>query len=119
MPSSRPTDYGRRLVHDRLGVPEDRIYVCRPGAPSWTSLGQAPNVPSDGLLLFVGTLEPRKNIGTLLDAYEVLLAAAVACPRCVLAGRATAQARQWLARIDAPRSPAACDTRGYVADERT
>ena len=67
------TDYGRRLVRDRLGVPEERIYVCRPGAPSWKSIGQAPNVPRDGYLLFVGTLEPRKNIGTLLDAYEVLL----------------------------------------------
>ena len=26
--------------------------------------------PGDGYVLFLGTLEPRKNVGALLDAYE-------------------------------------------------
>jgi glycosyltransferase involved in cell wall biosynthesis len=53
-----------------LGVPRDHIAVCPPGAPDWTPRGAA---PKDGYVLFFGTLEPRKNIGGLLDAYELLL----------------------------------------------
>ena len=111
------TDYGRRLVRDRLGVPEDRIYVCRPGAPSWKSIGQAPNVPRDGYLLFVGTLETRKNIGKLLDAYQVLLARVPSPPTLLIAGRATAQACEWLSRIEAPPLAGRVRYTGYVADE--
>jgi glycosyltransferase involved in cell wall biosynthesis len=111
------TDYGRRLVHTRLGVPEDRIYVCRPGAPSWKSIGQAPNIPRDGYLLFVGTLETRKNIGKLLDAYQILLARVPSPPTLLIAGRATAQAREWLARIEAPPLAGRVRYSGYVADE--
>jgi len=29
--------------------------------------------PANGYILFFGTLEPRKNVGGLLDAYERLL----------------------------------------------
>jgi glycosyltransferase involved in cell wall biosynthesis len=111
------TDYGKRLVRDRLRVPEDRIYVCRPGAPSWKSIGQAPNVPRDGYLLFVGTLETRKNIGKLLDAYQVLLARVPSPPTLLIAGRATAQARKWLSRIEAPPLAGRVRYTGYVADE--
>ena len=111
------TDYGKRLVRDRLGVPEDRIYVCRPGAPSWKSIGQAPNVPRDGYLLFVGTLETRKNVGKLLDAYQVLLARVPSPPTLLIAGRATAQACEWLSRIEAPPLAGRERYTGYVADE--
>ena len=30
-------------------------------------------MPRDGYVLFLGTLEPRKNLGVLLDAYAALL----------------------------------------------
>ncbi|HEY5619693.1 MAG TPA: glycosyltransferase family 1 protein [Vicinamibacterales bacterium] len=111
------THHGKRLIAARLGVPEERIYVCPPGAPSWTSLGQAPNVPHDGYLLFIGTLEPRKNVGGLLDAYEVLLGRMRAAPMLVIAGRATAAAHEWLSRIDRPPLAGQVRYHGYVADE--
>ena len=40
-------------------------------------------------MLFFGTLEPRKNVGGLLDAYERLLAPATPtiCRELVLAGQ--------------------------------
>ena len=60
-------------MSDTFGVGEEKIYVCSPGPPVWRSLGRKPNVPGGGSILFVGTLEPRKNIGALLDAYETLL----------------------------------------------
>jgi glycosyltransferase involved in cell wall biosynthesis len=108
------TEHGKRLVIDQLGVARERIYVCRPGAPRWKTLGGKPNVPRDGYLLFVGTLEARKNIGALLDAYALLLQRMPSAPPLVLAGRATPDAAGWLARLE--RAPLAGHARhlGYV-----
>jgi glycosyltransferase involved in cell wall biosynthesis len=85
-----------------LGVPRDRIAVCPPGPPGWTARAAA---PKDGYVLFFGTLEPRKNVGALLDAYELLIngAGSHGLPELVLAGKATDEARPWLARVE--RSP--------------
>ena len=112
------TQYGRRQIVERLGVAPDRIYICPPGAPAWRTLGHAPNVPVNGCILFVGTLEPRKNVGALLDAYERLLAKRPATPPLVLAGGATAAAADWLARLE--RAPLAGHVThlGYVPDAR-
>jgi glycosyltransferase involved in cell wall biosynthesis len=110
------TAYGKRIVSDRLGVPADRIYVCPPGAPSWQTLGRSPNVPRDGCLLFLGTLEPRKNIGALLDAYSMLVRRLPTAPPLVLAGRRTAAAHEWMARINQPPLAGRVRYVGYVAD---
>ena len=113
------THHGKHLVSSLLGVPDDRVYVCPPGAPQWRTLGHRPNVPVDGYVLFLGTLEPRKNIGALLDAYALLLQRKRPVPPLVLAGRATPEAGAWLSRIRQP--PLAGHVRhvGYVdADER-
>ena len=85
-----------------LGVPRDHMVVCPPGAPDWTPRS-AP--PRSGYVLFIGTLEPRKNIGGLLDAYERFLSTRgfqPNVPDLVLAGRGTPQARPWLERIALP-----------------
>jgi glycosyltransferase involved in cell wall biosynthesis len=110
------TAYGKRIVSDRLSVPEDRIYVCPPGAPSWQMLGRSPNVPRDGCLLFLGTLEPRKNVGGLLDAYSVLVRRLPGAPPLVLAGRPTAAADEWMGRIHQPPLAGRVRYIGYVAD---
>ena len=65
-----PSAFTAAEVERRLGVPRDRIAVCPPGAPDWTPRAAA---PKDGYVLFFGTLEPRKNVGGLLDAYERLV----------------------------------------------
>jgi glycosyltransferase involved in cell wall biosynthesis len=110
------TQHGRALVSQQLGVDASRVYVCPPGAPRWRSLGGGPNVPGDGYVLFVGTLEPRKNIGMLLDAYALLLNRGVRVPPLVLAGRATADAAPWLVRVSAPPLAGVVTHRGYVPD---
>jgi glycosyltransferase involved in cell wall biosynthesis len=112
-----------REVQRQLGVPAERISVCPPGAPEWTSRA---NHPKPGYVLFLGTLEPRKNVGGLLDAYERLLgttagqSAAGRVPELVLAGNATEASRDWLDRL--ARAPLAGHVRhiGYVqpADRR-
>jgi len=102
-------------VERRLGVARERIAICPPGAPRWTPRAAA---PKDGYVLFFGTLEPRKNVGGLLDAYERLIAAEAEAghqvPQLVLAGRATDAAAPWLERI--ARAPLAGKVRhvGYV-----
>jgi glycosyltransferase involved in cell wall biosynthesis len=57
-------------VERRFGVARERIAICPGGAPDWTPR-ESP--AKDGYLLFFGTLEARKNVGALLDAYERLL----------------------------------------------
>lgn len=111
------TEYGKRLVTGSLGVDSARIYVCPAGAPTWKTLGHVPNVPTDGYFLFIGTLEPRKNLGALLDAYQALRDRMPGAPSLVVAGRATPAASQWLARMEHP--PLAGHVRyvGYVPDE--
>lgn len=111
------TQYGRRLVMDTFGVGSDRVYVCPPGAPSWRELGSAPRVPREGCILFVGTLEPRKNVGALLDAYTLLLTNGRATPPLVLAGGATPESAEWLRRIERPPLAGHVRYLGYVADE--
>ena len=113
-----PSQYTATLVEATFGVPSGRVHVCAPGPPTWETLGAGPNVPRDGYVLFVGTLEPRKNIGALLDAFERLLrhsrGVAGGVPDLVLAGRAGADASDWLER--AARAPLAGHVRhlGYV-----
>jgi glycosyltransferase involved in cell wall biosynthesis len=92
------SQFTAREVERLLEVPPDRISVCSPGAPAWTPRRAEPGAA--GYVLFFGTLEPRKNVGTLLDAYARLAARRHDLPPLVLAGRATAAARAWLEQID-------------------
>lgn len=110
-----PSQYTATLITSMLGVPAERVHVCPPGPPTWSGLGRGPHVPANGYILFIGTLEPRKNVGALLDAYERLLGRGGTVPDLVLAGRTTAAATGWLERIG--RAPLAGRVRhlGYVA----
>lgn len=73
-------------------VPKEKIEVIYEGAPS------APPALEDGLLdrfglrtsepyfLFIGTIEPRKNLATLLSAYRLLCQKHTNAPRLIFAG---------------------------------
>lgn len=122
-----PSRFTAGEVIRRLQVEECRVSVCRPGAPDWSPRAA---MPPDGYILFFGTLEPRKNIGALLDAYERLAASRgpgtgaagrrKPLPPLLLAGRATRQARAWLDRIARPPLAGLVRHRGYAdpADRR-
>ena len=110
------TQHGKDLLRTTWDIEPDRIYVCGPGAPVWRSLGQTTTQPVDGVILFVGTLEPRKNVGALLDAYETLLGRVADAPGLVLAGQATAAAAPWLARIRHAPLAGKVTHLGYVPD---
>lgn len=114
-----PSQFTAVEVERQLGVPADRIAVCSPGAPDWTARA---SIPADGYVLFLGTLEPRKNVGTLLDAYELLLARTSArpskpasrLPDLVLAGKGAPESRPWLERIQRPPLAGRVRHIGYV-----
>jgi len=103
-------------VEREFGVARDRLAVCPPGAPPWPAR-QSP--PLDGYVLFVGTLEPRKNIPGLLDAYQEIVERRIAAPELRLAGNATPEAAPWLARLE--RAPLKGVVRhvGYVDPRNT
>jgi glycosyltransferase involved in cell wall biosynthesis len=102
-------------VERRLGVPRDRIVVCSPGAPPWPA---RPAARVDGPILFMGTLEPRKNVDGLLRGYKALLSAAPGAPPLWLAGGATAAATPWLREIQQPPLAGRVEHLGYIAADR-
>lgn len=103
-------------VETRLGVPAARISLCLPGAPSWTAREAEP--AAGGCILFVGSLEPRKNLDLLLDAYERLLHRQPDAPRLVLAGRMTPAGAGIVERAREPVFRGRVELPGYV-DEPT
>jgi glycosyltransferase involved in cell wall biosynthesis len=114
-----PSRFTAGEVERLLDVPSDRITICSPGAPDWAPRAPgAPgaSTPDNGYILFLGTLEPRKNVGTLLDAYERLLArpGLPMLPELVLAGRATDAAADWLERLRRPPLAGRVRHIGYV-----
>jgi glycosyltransferase involved in cell wall biosynthesis len=104
-----------RFVADQvqrdLEVPADAISVCPNGAPEWQG---RPASDTGTYLLFVGTIEPRKNVQGLLDAYERLLARHSRVPALVIAGGAEAGTAGLLARLDRPPLAGRVEYRGYV-----
>lgn len=103
-------------VERRFDVPRERITICPPGAPDWP---RRPGLPgTDGCFLFVGTLEPRKNLGVLLDAYARLREADPSAPPLVLAGRHDPAAASLLERAARPPLAGHVELPGYV-DEAT
>jgi glycosyltransferase involved in cell wall biosynthesis len=109
-----PSRHTAGLIRQRLGVEANRIYLCSPGAPGWQTLGREPHLPPDGYVLFVGTLEPRKNVAGLIGAYARLVDAGRPMPPLVLAGRATPDARDLLDAIQRPPLAGHVEHRGYV-----
>jgi glycosyltransferase involved in cell wall biosynthesis len=94
-----------------LGVRPEQVVLCPAGAPDWQPRGR---IPTHGYFLFVGTLEPRKNIPRLLEAYERLLARAPDAPPMRLAGRAPDEAQEWLERLETSPLQGRVSHLGYV-----
>jgi glycosyltransferase involved in cell wall biosynthesis len=109
-----------RAVQHELGVPTARIVLCRPGVPSWIGMPSPKAPPEDGYVLFVGTLEPRKNLGALLDAWERLARSERALPRLRVAGGVRPGGEDWVRRMSEPPLSGSVDYAGYVgmADRR-
>ena len=94
-----PSEWTRREIVEHLGISPNRIRVIHEAARrEMRPLGAEecrPVLEKHGLrapyLLYVGTIEPRKNLVTLIRAYDELLRATPHRPQLVLAG-----GRGWL-----------------------
>ena len=112
------SDHTKRLIVEQLSVPQERVYVCPPGAPRWRELGRTPRTPRNGYILFLGTLEPRKNLAVLLDAYARLARSTHPILPLVIAGGASPEAHTLLERISHEPLKGHVEYRGYVADDQ-
>ena len=105
------------LVARDLGVPAHKITSTPLGPPGWAAGVRAARLGRNGdRFVFIGTLEPRKNVGVLLDGYAQLLARRPDAPPLVLAGRVTVAARDWAARAAAPPFAGHVTLAGYISD---
>ena len=116
-----PSRFTAVEVERCLEVPPERISVCPHGRPDWAP--RSAPVSDAGYVLFLGTLEPRKNLGGLLDAYERLLARPgtprlARLPQLVIAGKSTDESQPWLDRISRPPLRDAVRYIGYVDPTR-
>ena len=102
-------------VERRLRVPREKIVVCGSGAPPWRA---RPAPVPRGPILFMGTLEPRKNVGTLIQAYAGLLKQMPDAPPLWLAGGATDAAAPWLRAIADPPLAGRVQHLGYIQSDR-
>lgn len=116
----------RQDLIELLHVPEERIDVIYPGIPAdfrpiedeqqINAFRERHHLPAR-YLLFLGTLEPRKNLTTLLEAYAALRAADPDAPALVIAG-----AKGWyydtlFARVHTLKLEQAVTFAGYVTRE--
>jgi glycosyltransferase involved in cell wall biosynthesis len=106
-----PSPFVGRDVASTFGIDTARILVCPAGAPRWQRRTRR---PAAGYLLFVGTIEPRKNVGGLLDAYERVLERRPDVPDLWIAGRATASADGLVERTRRPPLIGRVKLTGYI-----
>lgn len=69
--------FSRREIHELMGVPKEKIHVvyCAASLPQWQSSEEQVRARfgiRGPYLLYVGTVEPRKNLCRLLRAYRRL-----------------------------------------------
>jgi glycosyltransferase involved in cell wall biosynthesis len=93
-----------------LGVNPDRIQVIYPGVGE-DFFGAKPTARSKPYVLYVGTLEPRKNVKTLLDAWQNVRPSIRAEFDLLIVGAAGWNCQEVLARLENP--PAGVRYAGY------
>jgi alpha-1,3-rhamnosyl/mannosyltransferase len=90
------------------------MVVCRPGAPPPVF---NPFKASPGPILFIGTIEPRKNLPMLAAAYEAAARRRQNVPALVLAGKQGEQSDVILEQLRTKVTSGRVEYRGYVPDE--
>lgn len=113
------SNYAAAEVAHELGVTPSRVHVCPPGRPDWSAAVAARQAVRRGTdILFMGTLNLRKNVGTLLEAYARLRARVPNAPRLVLAGHTTPASARWEARANEAPLAGHVEITGYVDTAR-
>jgi glycosyltransferase involved in cell wall biosynthesis len=90
-----PSESVRHEVAEQLRVSPEKIVaipaaarsIFRPLPPNQTAEVRRKLGVEDDFLLYVGTIEPRKNLHVLLDAYRKIISSAGLEPQLVIAGK--------------------------------
>jgi len=109
------SDYTAGQIRSKLGVDDDRVTICPVGAPAWEPI-QDREPAAGSHVLFMGTIEPRKNVGTLLRAYSELIARNPDAPPLVLAGRLAPACQPLLDELARPPLAGRVRFLGYVTE---
>jgi len=113
-----PSRYTANQVERLLKVPADRISICADGIPDWVPAGSAPGSGQPrGFILFVGTLDARKNIPGLLAAYRALRERHPDAPKLVLAGKAPPEAASVIVSLASPPLAGHVEHLSYIRPE--
>jgi glycosyltransferase involved in cell wall biosynthesis len=120
-----PTESVRREVHEHLQIPLGSIVAVHEAARSCfrrLRLVQTTETRNrlgirDKFILFVGTVEPRKNLSTLLRAFEEVLRAHDKPLQLVIAGRAGWLVEGLFAEVKRSRAADRIVFTGYLSDE--
>jgi glycosyltransferase involved in cell wall biosynthesis len=120
-----PTESVRREVHEHLQIPLERIVAVPEAARScFRRLKPAQTTETknrlgirDEFLLFVGTVEPRKNLATLLRAFEEVLRVHRKPLQLVIAGRAGWLVDDLFAHLKQSRAAEHVVFTGYLSDD--
>jgi glycosyltransferase involved in cell wall biosynthesis len=116
----------KRDLVERFHVPEERVRVVYPAIdadftptadPEALAAFRARNSLPGRYLLFLGTLEPRKNLLTLVEAYAALRAELPDTPQLVLAGGKGWYYQAVIERIRALGVERHITLAGYIARE--
>ena len=114
----------RREVCDRLRISPNKVFVV-PLAPRSTFKPVAEDramearrrlAIQDDFLLFVGTIEPRKNLWTLVQALEEILRTTDLRPKLVVAGQIGWKPDEFLQRLQQSPARDAVHLIGYLSD---
>jgi glycosyltransferase involved in cell wall biosynthesis len=120
-----PSQFTRQQILDLVpGVRPDRIRVVSPGIGEEfrpQSIAGLPHhsrasLPSS-FILFVGTIEPRKNLERLVESYRRLIARSTVQEHLVLAGRLGWGYDELLHRIAEPELKGRVHLIGYVSQQ--
>ena len=120
-----PTESVRREVCEHLrlepsrvvAVPEAARALFRPLAPAETIATRRRLEVEDQFLLFVGTIEPRKNLQTLLSAFEEVLARTERRTQLVVVGREGWKMKGWSRSLRQDVARERVRWLGYLTDE--
>lgn len=118
-----PSELVRGEVCEYLKISPDKVFVT-PLAPrsSFKPLAHTAEIRArlgvaDEFLLFVGTIEPRKNLSLLVQAFEELLRATSFRPQLVVAGRLGWKPEDFFAQLETSRVKDHVLITGFVSDE--
>lgn len=120
------SEFSKNEIIELLNIPEDRIYVAPCGVDTNfyyidedvnSNREEARRIAgSENYILYVGTLEPRKNVKTLVKAFEKI-ADAIPGTNLVLAGGVGWHAEEMLDLIDKSPVKDRIIRTGYISNE--